>query len=101
MADHVLSSRTPDQILKDIDEAFSVRSLDLEISYGRDLVWDVINSVRDSYALALRAEYEITMHDESWNQGTTFVKPMKVFPSLVAEIEATVDDYLTNNWGND
>lgn len=101
MADHVLSARSPDEILADIDD-----QSDYDL---RDFIWEVINSVRDSYALALRGV---------GRQGSSLAskasdpvpEPADLDPTVpgdplfswqIAEIEQTVEDFLVNNYGDD
>lgn len=101
MADYTLCKHTPDEIIADLDR--------LGVAAGeslRDIVWDVIRSVQDSYALALRglgrdgAELADGPDDP--------VPPLHMalhfgvlFEENIAEVETTVDDYLANNWGDD
>lgn len=68
--------RTPDEILADFDAAAKGQA-DLSI---RDLLWDVIDDIRDSYRIAMGAYIEDPTADK---------------------IQAVVDDYLSTHYGDD
>lgn len=71
---HALSSRTPVQIMADFQ---SVSSPEDEIE---SLVGEVVDSVRDAYALALRDP------------------DLRLNPLVITRIETTVADAVSNNW---
>lgn len=113
MADHVLCTRTPDEIMVGFGSA--QYALEMGHALGPDafdlqsLIWDVINSVRDSYALALRGMgYEGATLAQSPGEkveraprGDRRWKAMGLTDFQIAEVEKTVDDYLSNAFGDD
>jgi hypothetical protein len=90
-----MASRTPDQILRVLDQAQDCLNDDLYVSSDapfnlRDLMWEIIDDVRDSYHLALSTP-------DVENAGS----PTFVEPNRRENILRTVDDYLANHYGDD
>lgn len=70
--------RHPDEILTDFD-AGAAGKADVDM---REVLWEVIDDVRHSFALAMEC-------DERVDDATAY------------EIEVTVLDYVTNHYGDD
>lgn len=79
MADHDLSPRTADDILTDYDRGCRGEA-DIDM---RSIMWEIIDAVRDSYALALRGTKQPLTREQ------------------IVEVEQTVEDFLVNSYGDD
>jgi len=71
-------ARTPDEILADFDAAF-LGETDVSLSNMRDLLWEIIEDVNNSWMLAVQAHSPLTAY----------------------LAKQTVNDYLANHYGDD
>lgn len=76
--------RTPDQILRDLDQLDTSFCDDPNVTV-RGLIWEVIEDIRSSYRLAIDDILGATLSQIGIQEG----------------IEVIVDDYLANHYGDD
>lgn len=97
MADHALCDRDPDDILNDFDHGCAGQA-DHDM---REIMWQIIDSVRDSYALALRGlGRDGAKLDGQLRPAIDGGTGVALGRRQIETIEQTVEDYLTNNWGD-